>query len=91
MKVKVIGSNYYQSEFNGKIVDHYTIYYVRKPYESVFSEQDVKGMISGVVRGGKIFEGVTLNKCYDFVEAQTGSKDGKPVYSVVEVNEIANI
>lgn len=91
MKVKVVGFNHYVRTVNDKEYDNYKVYFIRRPYKGVFSESEVQGFICDSVRGGKVFDGIQVDKCYDFTEAQTRVFDGKPVYEVVEIKEIDKI
>lgn len=91
MKVKVVGFNHYVRTVNDKEYDNYKVFFVRRPYKSVFSESDIQGFVCDSVRGGSVFKGIQVDKCYDFTEAQTRVFDGKPVYEVVEIKEIDKI
>lgn len=93
MKVKVIGVNHYTKNVNGKDYENYRFFFVRKPFISVFSESDIKGLVADSIRvTGDSFKSIKLDKCYELVEARTGvDKDNKPVYGVVDFYEVDNL
>lgn len=93
MKVKILGINHYTKIVNDRSYENFRFYFVRKPFSGVFSESDVKGFICDSIRcSGDIFKSIKTDKCYDLVEGRTGvDKDGKPIYSVVDFNEVDSL